>query len=59
MFTVQLGMIETEMVEVLYVILETICVLKSIIIPLTMFFFEMFILKIKPITIDLQIQNDF
>ena len=29
MFTVQLGMTETEMVEVLYVILETICVLKE------------------------------
>ena len=47
-------MIETEMVEVLHVILETICVLMSrtfFQILLNIFFFEILIPKVKPIII--------
>ena len=52
MVTVQLGMIEAKMVEVLHVLLEMICALISITsskILLNMFFFEILRPKVKPI----------
>ena len=56
MVTVQLRMIKTEMAEVMHDILETICVLISIIffqILLNMFFLKILIPKVKPIAIAL------